>query len=288
MSLAWIPRGILKRLQNLYYRFLWNCKQLGRIFAWAKWDLLSFPKKWGGWGIKKLEDFSSALVTKLGWKLITTNSPWNKVASSKYIDPLSSMDWLRKTSWKKIRISNIWKAVLKSLSLIRDGLNWRIHAGTYVHIGLDPWIGCGNAHLLPGGLKHHLIESGITHSSHIADMERSTFLHQACKSAHSLLIPHQWHHHWADYTVALIESCIRTLEGEDEIIWALTKNGQYSPKGGHLHLANIHKQQQIDIWWKGMWKLKAPLRTRLLMWSILKYKIPTRDSLIKRGQHWPF
>src|SRR5690606_29063079 len=108
--------------------------------------------------------------------------------------------------------------------------------------------------------------------------------HQAWKFAHSLHIPHQWHHHCADYVAALAESHIKILEGEDEIIWALAKNRRYSPKEGYLHLTNIHRPQQIDIWWKGMWKLKGPPRTRLLIWSILKHKIPTGDNLIKRGQ----
>lgn len=198
------------------------------------------------------------------------------------------MDWLRQTSWNIIGISNIWKAVLKSLSLICDGLAWRIHDGTSVRISLDPWIGCVNAHLLLEGLIQHLKESGITHINHITDLERSTFLHHAWKSSHNLHIPHQWHQHWTTYTMALTESHVRILEGEDEIIWAITKNGWYSPKEGYLHLANKHRPKHTDIWWKGMWKLKASPRTRLLMWSILKNKIPTRDNLIKRGQHGPF
>lgn len=52
MSLAWIPRGILNRIQNLCSRFLWKGNQPRRIFASERWDLLSIPKKWGGWGIK--------------------------------------------------------------------------------------------------------------------------------------------------------------------------------------------------------------------------------------------
>ena len=103
-------------------------------------------------------------MAKLRWNLITTSSLQTKVASSKYIDPLISMDWLRQTSQNKSGISNIWKAVLKSLSLIRDGIRWRINDDTYVHVGVEPWIGCRNAHLLPVGLIEHLKEIGITHT----------------------------------------------------------------------------------------------------------------------------
>jgi len=67
MALAWILRGILSRIQTLCSQFLWKGKQPSIIFSWVKWDALSILKKWEGWGIKKMEDFSTASATKLGW-----------------------------------------------------------------------------------------------------------------------------------------------------------------------------------------------------------------------------
>lgn len=287
-SLAWIPRGILNRIQNLCSRFLWKGNQPGRIFAWARWDLLCIPKKWGGWGTKKLEDLSTALAAKLGWHPLTSTSLWTKIAAAKYIAPLRPLEWLRQPSWNKSGISNIWKAVLNALPLIRDGLTWRIYDGASVQIGRDPWIGCGNAHQLPLDLLQILIEKGIMHINHAADPEQSSFLHQAWKTARSLLLPRQWHQSWHTYTSALQESHIRLREGEDEIIWAIAKSGRYSLKEGYLLLANNHKPQLIKSWWKDMWKRKAPPRTRLLLWSILKNKVPISENLIKRGQHGPY
>lgn len=138
MELAWIPRGILSRIQTLCCRFLWKGKQSGRIFSWVKWEALSLPKKWGGWGIKKLEDFSSALATKLGWQLITSDSLWTRVATSKYIAPLNLMEWLTQPLRYITGISVIWKVVLKSLEIIRTSLTWRIQARNVVRIGEDP------------------------------------------------------------------------------------------------------------------------------------------------------
>lgn len=37
-----------------------------------------------------------------------------------------------------------------------------------------------------------------------------------------------------------------------------------------------------------MWKLKAPPRTRLLLRSILKNKVPTSDNLARRGLYGPY
>eukprot|EP00253_Pinus_taeda_P030027 PITA_30027 len=85
MTLAWILKGILNILQSICCRFLWKGNQLGKLFAWVKWDTIAKPKSWGGWGIKRLDLFSKALAAKLGWQLITSNSLWSRVVQLKYI-----------------------------------------------------------------------------------------------------------------------------------------------------------------------------------------------------------
>lgn len=84
----------------------------------------------GGWGLKKLDEFSSMLVMKLGWQLVALDSLWTKVAYSKYIAPARVVDWIRRPTGPLIDISTIWKVVLKALEPIRSGITWRIHLGT--------------------------------------------------------------------------------------------------------------------------------------------------------------
>lgn len=175
MSLAWIPRGILDRLKKICCRFLWKGNKQGSLFAWVKWDTISRPKKWGGWGIKILE----ALAAKLGWQLITTHSLWTKVVYEKYIAPGNMIEWIRREHRGSGRHSNIWKEILNSLPTIWEGLTRRIHQGQVVHIGSDPWIGCGNAHRLPASLIAHLQEQGVSHISHIAYHAHTTPFQQA-------------------------------------------------------------------------------------------------------------
>eukprot|EP00253_Pinus_taeda_P021578 PITA_21578 len=64
MTLAWIPKGILKRIQQIYCRFLWRGQNTGRTFTWVHWDRIGKPKKLGDWGIKNLQLFAEALATK--------------------------------------------------------------------------------------------------------------------------------------------------------------------------------------------------------------------------------
>jgi hypothetical protein len=56
----------------------------------------SFAKVVGGWGLKNIHCFSTALATKMGWRLISSNNLWSKVIQQKYINPDSVVDWIRR------------------------------------------------------------------------------------------------------------------------------------------------------------------------------------------------
>eukprot|EP00253_Pinus_taeda_P034161 PITA_34161 len=220
-------------------------------------------------------------------QLLTSESLWTRVAYAKYISPLNVLDWFC-TQQNSHNVSIIWKAVINTIPLLRDGLTWRIREGNSVRIGLDPWVGCGNAHRLPIDLIRHLNDRGITHILQAGDPANSTFLQQAWLNAHTLEIPAQWHAAWTEYTDALTQAHIRLTEGPDEIIWAFAKHGAYAPKLGYMKLIESIRPPDIHPSWKALWKLKSAPRTCLVMWNILFDKIPTGTNLMKRSFHGPF
>lgn len=176
----------------------------------------------------------------------------------------------------------------KEKDLIRNGLTWRVRSGSSVRLGMDSWVGCGNAHKLPEDLRLHLVEQGISHLSQIADSERSSSGQQAWKSGAAINVPIQWQHFWRLYITALTEAHIRIMEGEDELIWAYAKHGSYTPKTGYLVLMEPSKPLDSEIRWNLLWKLKATPKTKLLIWSILNKKDPIGENLMKRSITGPF
>ena len=88
-------------------------------------------------------------------------------------------------------------------------------------------------------------------------------------------------------TYTLLKAHIHIIDGDDEIIWGLEKSGRYTPKEGYLVLAESRKYQILHTWCKHLYKQKAPPRSRLLMWCILRNKIPTGDNLMKHSYHGP-
>ena len=89
---------------------------------------------------------------------------------AKYIAPDSVLDWIKK--FLKINIhptTIIWKSVYKSLSVIKNGLAWKVGNGSQLGIGVDPWSRSQNHHILPQPLIQHLNQKGFYHFNKIAD-----------------------------------------------------------------------------------------------------------------------
>jgi len=43
---------------------------------WVRWDKIFLPKKWGGWGLKRLPYFAKDLVAKVGWRMLSIGRLW--------------------------------------------------------------------------------------------------------------------------------------------------------------------------------------------------------------------
>jgi hypothetical protein len=53
-------------------------------------------------------------------------------------------------------------------------------------------------------------------------------------------------------------------------------------------MIDLHNQEPV-WWWKGLWKIKCPLKAHIFMWFLIKNKIPTWDRLKNRmieGPGW--
>jgi len=193
MALAWILRSILSRLHQIRNRYLWNGNQDKRIFAWVGWKKISIPKKWGAWGSKDLPVFAQALAAKIGWKLLIGNNHWTNITYHKYIWTLHLMEWIRLPSWPKSGISSVWKALLNSMPLIRDNLVWKINDGSLARIGIDPWNGSNDRHILSEALIGHLHSHEIKVLADIVDPQNTSILDQRWKSTIKIDLPPHWH-----------------------------------------------------------------------------------------------
>eukprot|EP00253_Pinus_taeda_P015318 PITA_15318 len=281
-ALTWIPKGIMEKIRRLCCRFLWAGSNEKSVLPWVAWDKIARPKDWGGWGIKRLPEFSLSLAAKSGWRLITMENLWSRVIRRKYIDPTPLEDWIRSQEKKSKQSSVIWKATIEGFSVIEQGLAWKVGDGKNVKIGRDPWVGCNESFALSPGLLRHLDSRGIFTLNQVEKVGQSNIWGQAWKSAEDLGLNIRWHHEWSSFVNELHRSHVRISNENDNLIWAHGKTGGYSPKEGYSYLMEKKGWPAPEWWSKNLWKLKCPLKSRIFLWCMLRRKIPTWDILQSR------
>jgi hypothetical protein len=89
------------------------------------------------------------------------------------------------------------------------------------------------------------------------------------------------------YIFYLNSSQIRLRDCEDELIWDSAPSRIYSPKLGYLKYNSDLGLKEPVWWWRKLWKIKSPAKTRLFMWNVLLNKVLTWDNLQKRNFFGP-
>jgi hypothetical protein len=115
MTLERFPKKIINALRRLSSNFLWNGLGSKHRFHLCGWDILTRSKRTGGWGLKDLFKFNSALLASSFWRAANSNSIWHRIVAAKYFGSLHFRDWIRKPSLLPRWASSFWK-----------GLSWRL------------------------------------------------------------------------------------------------------------------------------------------------------------------
>ena len=90
-------------------------------------------------------------------------------SQQKYFPHESIEDWIRRPRNTHTRGSIIWKAVVKSFSLIESNLSWDVGNGEKVLVGKDPWLGSEQLHVFPEEVINSLALRGISTLNQLAD-----------------------------------------------------------------------------------------------------------------------
>ena len=181
----------------------------------------------------------------------------------------------------------IWKAIVKSFNLIENNLAWDVGNGESVLIGRDPWLGSTHQYLLPLDVIEALGHVGITTLNHLVVPRPAEPWIQSWRRANYLGV--------GEREIGFVENYIRELdrahiilsEHEDSLVWDADPGGAYTPKVGYLFLsAGVELREEV-WWWRPLWKLKCPAKTKMFMWCVLNNKVPTWDVLQKRTFQGP-
>jgi hypothetical protein len=77
---------LCKNLDRRFKYFLWGFPpDKSRNLSLKSWDSVCLPRNQGGLGLRKMTTTNLALITKLGWKFLHSNSLWVEHLHKKYI-----------------------------------------------------------------------------------------------------------------------------------------------------------------------------------------------------------
>ena len=124
LGLAPIPVSVLNKLRCLAFDFLWGSSRNKHRCHLANWKKLSWPKEYGGWGIKNLYWFSIALRLKNLWLVLQNDGLWHKVVVCKYLKKHTVETWLRGKHFSFHGVFVFWKGFLLTLPWLGRSLAW--------------------------------------------------------------------------------------------------------------------------------------------------------------------
>ena len=156
MSLELIACTVINKIRKIMFNFLWNGNSETNHYHLCRWDILSRPKSYGGWGFRNLSLFNSSLNANTLWHVLNRDGIWHKIIKNKYLHNSTIINWFCSATFKHNSASRICNNLLKSVHLITHWLSWLPGSGHLISISKDHILGMGDRAILSEELIDHL------------------------------------------------------------------------------------------------------------------------------------
>nr|XP_016496380.1 PREDICTED: uncharacterized protein LOC107815330 [Nicotiana tabacum] len=129
-----------KRLAGWQKRnFLRDAADGTRKFHLVNWQTVTFPKKWGGLGVKDLRVFNRALMGKWLWRFgVKEHALWSKVIVKKYDS--TGGGWRTKAITTPFGCG-MWRSIMKNWEAFSGNITYRVGDGRRINFWNHRWCG---------------------------------------------------------------------------------------------------------------------------------------------------
>ncbi|WCJ29423.1 LINE-1 retrotransposable element ORF2 protein [Euphorbia peplus] len=268
MQSVLLPLSTCKVLDGLNRQFLWGAKDGERRMSLVKWDSVCQNRRDGGLGIKGAHDMNLALLSKLGWRIITEpQTLWVTVLRSKYGFNPDDVHVFK----PKPKQSHTWKAIVASSPILVKGLSRIVRSGYTTRFWLDKWVD----------------------DFRLCDM----VVQQIPSDQLQLKVKDYWipskSWDWLRIGVFLPNSIILKLASyvilsengeEDGWYWSASPSGNFSVKSAYLIQSKIAGSMNPNtlVNWDCVWKLNSTERIRCFLWLVLHNGILVNVNRVRR------
>jgi hypothetical protein len=263
MQVNWLPQTTCDKIDQLARNFLWKGSSNKGIHL-VGWDKITKPKNLGGLGIRRAREANTSLLGKLVWNIHQDkDSLWVQILKHKYLKEEPLLNIPKKSG------STTWNAIMKALSVLKDGFQFRLGNGNS-SFWFSNWSGSGI-------LANQVLFVDI----HDLEMRvRDVFVDGSWRFnvLYTVLAPEvkEW---LSSITIGL------NSEVSDRYTWKGNLNGIYTARDGYywLNRQNFIHNPSDGVSWSWLWQLPAPEKIKFLLWSLIHKALPTRGMLSHRG-----
>jgi hypothetical protein len=255
MSTFLLPSSFCKTLDRRFKDFWWGFPlDKSRNLCLKSWDSICLPRNQGGLGLRKMIPTNLALITKLGWKFLHSNSLWVQDLREKYIKYgsfFSAPPHPSTASW-------IWKGIQKCKEYLIEGACMNVSTTSSDSIWSTGWV---------PSLPSYRPSPCCPQSRYLPPL-----------SIADLIIPgtRRWNKHLLfalfdpAFAIALSSLPISRVPSTS-YLWTPSCSGRFSISSAYLSI--LHNDfigsspSPISIW-KDIWKLQLTDRLRIFIWKI--------------------
>ncbi|CAA7018343.1 unnamed protein product [Microthlaspi erraticum] len=269
VSSVLLPRSTLATLDKVSRSFVWGSTADKRKQHLISWSRVCVPKEEGGLGIRNSLHMNTSLIAKVGWRLMNDEkSLWARVVRCKYrVGDSHDLSWLRvRSNW-----SVVWRSIVTGLKeAVLPGQRWVVGDGSTIRFWTDKWL------------------SGVSLSEKATSALPANYEGFVAKD---LWIPGRgWRFDQILPYVSentglelwsIVVDCV--TGAKDRLSWGGSAEGKFTVKSAYSLLTlNESPRQNMEQFWKRVWRVKAPERVRVFLWLVCKQAIMTNVERKRR------
>ncbi|CAN6545200.1 unnamed protein product [Malus baccata var. baccata] len=205
------PSSLLRSLSRCARNFIWSGDVTSKKLVTVSWHQICAPKNEGDLGLRDLGSLNTTALLKLGWLIITTDSPWSIYIRNRFKlhGRLYSCSYMR---------SSIWPGIKSILHILFQNCRWVIGNGSTTSLWVDKW------------LDKPIVD--VVGATEIAPSLSRTKVSNIIRMG-QWVIPSIFSSTFPDLTKEILEMPLPFDEDKDILIWEASTSGGFSFSDGY-------------------------------------------------------
>ncbi|GJS23740.1 uncharacterized protein Tco_0452372 [Tanacetum coccineum] len=255
-----LPVRIISDLEQLMRGFLWCQGEMKKGKAKVAWDSVCLPLKEGGLGIRRLEEFNTALMVSHIWSILNArDSLWVQWIYDYKLQGRSFWDvpCLGDVSWG-------WRKLLQIRSRVRPFIWHQIYNGRSTSMWFDRWAdGCPLRDKLT---VRNIVRSGLLLTDKVRDLISNGIW--------------RWPSDWYDRFPDIVSIHVPPIcESRDDCLVWRDNDGVNHPFSVALAWDCIRTRANNVDWFPVVWFSHCVPRHSIHLWLVIRKKLKTQDRL---------